>query len=403
MTIERPVRRVNAVGDLIVFERGGKATAVRLPRHGVAALGGLAALAFLWSMAAGAYILFHDTVVTELRQGARASATGYEAQIADLKNELERVRTRRLVEQTGAEQRLQELARRQETLEKRQATLSDILDPAAITGALPGDNGAPALPYTAKPTPLGGRGGPFERLDAHARRSEAATRAETLSRALDRMEQTQAVALEIAAAKTAERRRRILNVYAEAGVPGPKLEAIGGRGGPYVPLPDARGFEARARAVALEIDGLNAARRGLDAVPVRSPAPAGASVSSSFGARVDPFLGQPAFHAGIDFEADVGLPIRATAAGRVTAATYSGGYGLMVEIDHGGGLSTRFGHMSSIAVREGQMVRPGAILGRVGSTGRSTGPHLHYETRINGDAVNPLRFLKAGRTLATID
>lgn len=403
MTIDRPARRVNAVGDLIVFERGGKATAVRLPRHGVAALGGLATLAFLWSMAAGAYILFHDTVVAELRQGARAAASGYEVQITDLKNELERARTRRMVEQTGAEQRLQELTRRQETLEKRQATLSEILDPAAITGALPDPASSTALPYTAKPTPLGSRGGPFERLDAPARRSDAADRAETLSRALDRMEQAQAIALEIAAARTAERRRKLVNIYAEAGLPTPKTDAEHGRGGPYVPLPAARGFEARAREVALEIGSLAAVRRGLDGLPLRSPAPAGASVSSGFGARVDPFLGQPAFHAGIDFESEIGQPIRATAAGRVTTAGYSGGYGLMVEIDHGGGLSTRFGHMSAIAVREGQTVRPGAILGRVGSTGRSTGPHLHYETRVNGEAVNPLRFLRAGQALAAID
>jgi murein DD-endopeptidase MepM/ murein hydrolase activator NlpD len=118
---------------------------------------------------------------------------------------------------------------------------------------------------------------------------------------------------------------------------------------------------------------------------------------------LDPFLGRPAFHAGIDFESASGQPVRSTAAGRVVTAGWSGGYGNMVEIDHGGGLSTRFGHLSSISVVAGQAVGVGAIVGRVGSTGRSTGPHLHYETRVEGEAVDPLRFLRAGQTLARID
>jgi murein DD-endopeptidase MepM/ murein hydrolase activator NlpD len=92
--------------------------------------------------------------------------------------------------------------------------------------------------------------------------------------------------------------------------------------------------------------------------------------------------------------------VKATAAGRVVSAGWSGGYGNMIEIDHGGGLTTRFGHLSAIEVETGREVRIGAVIGRVGSTGRSTGPHIHYETRVNGEAVDPLRFLNAGRILA---
>ena len=80
-----------------------------------------------------------------------------------------------------------------------------------------------------------------------------------------------------------------------------------------------------------------------------------------------------------------------------------GGYGLMVEIYHGNGLSTRYAHLSRIEVREGETVRPGQRIGRVGTTGRSTGPHLHYETRIHGEAVDPMRFVRAGLRLATAD
>jgi len=91
--------------------------------------------------------------------------------------------------------------------------------------------------------------------------------------------------------------------------------------------------------------------------------------------------------------------VRATANGKVVSAGWAGGYGRMVEIDHGNGLSTRYAHLSTIDVQQGQKVSAGMILGLIGETGRATGPHLHYETRINGEPVNPARFLRAGMTL----
>ena len=101
-------------------------------------------------------------------------------------------------------------------------------------------------------------------------------------------------------------------------------------------------------------------------------------------------------HTGLDFRSSIGDPVRATANGTVDTAGWNGGYGKMVEIDHGNGFSTRYGHLSEIEVKVGQHVKIGQIIGRVGSTGRSTGPHLHYETRIDGDAVDPQKFLRAG-------
>ena len=115
--------------------------------------------------------------------------------------------------------------------------------------------------------------------------------------------------------------------------------------------------------------------------------------------RVDPFLHIAAMHTGIDFRGDTGEAVHATAAGTVTNAGWSGGYGKMVEIDHGNGLSTRYGHLSQIDVNVGDEVRIGQVVGRMGSTGRSTGPHLHYETRIDGEAVDPQKFLNAGARL----
>jgi murein DD-endopeptidase MepM/ murein hydrolase activator NlpD len=122
-------------------------------------------------------------------------------------------------------------------------------------------------------------------------------------------------------------------------------------------------------------------------------------VTSLFGYRSDPFFGSTAFHSGIDFRAAYGQTVRATAAGTITKAGRFGGYGNMVEIDHGNGFATRFAHLSQVLVHDGQKIARGAVVGQAGSTGRSTGSHLHYEVRENGRPVNPVNFLKAGKQI----
>ena len=117
--------------------------------------------------------------------------------------------------------------------------------------------------------------------------------------------------------------------------------------------------------------------------------------SSSYGYRRDPFNGKAAFHAGIDFPGSRGQPILAAAAGRVSFAGQRSGYGNVVEIEHGNGLTTRYAHLSGFVARVGQKVRPGQKIALMGSTGRSTGDHLHFEVRMKGEAINPRRFLEA--------
>ena len=117
--------------------------------------------------------------------------------------------------------------------------------------------------------------------------------------------------------------------------------------------------------------------------------------SSNFGYRIDPFTGQRSFHEGIDFPAEAGTPILAAASGKVAYAEVHPEYGRMVEIDHGNGLVSRYAHASQLAVKEGDLVVAGQRVATVGSTGRSTGPHLHFEVRLNGVPQNPARFLKA--------
>lgn len=118
-------------------------------------------------------------------------------------------------------------------------------------------------------------------------------------------------------------------------------------------------------------------------------------LSSAFGGREDPFNGSADFHPGLDISANRGTPVFATADGTVQTAKYSGNYGNAVLIDHGFGIATRFAHLSGFAVRAGQQVRRGQVLGYVGSTGRATSSHLHYEILLNGRAVNPMPLLTA--------
>jgi murein DD-endopeptidase MepM/ murein hydrolase activator NlpD len=128
-------------------------------------------------------------------------------------------------------------------------------------------------------------------------------------------------------------------------------------------------------------------------IPTALPVQMGTWNASGFGWRIDPITGQMAMHEGIDFIAEAGTPIHAAAAGVVVTAEFQAAYGNMVEIDHGGDLVTRYAHASKVLVKPGQLVKRGERIAEVGSTGRSTGPHLHFEVRVKGAAQNPARFL----------
>jgi len=127
-----------------------------------------------------------------------------------------------------------------------------------------------------------------------------------------------------------------------------------------------------------------------------------ASFTSGFGARSDPFQGRTAMHGGIDLAGPVGTEIYATADGVVGRSAWAGGYGNLVELDHGKGIQTRYGHLSKSLVTAGQRVKRGDLIARMGSTGRSTGSHLHYEVRIDGKAVNPVPFMQANDHLQSV-
>ncbi|HWB29073.1 MAG TPA: peptidoglycan DD-metalloendopeptidase family protein [Vicinamibacterales bacterium] len=147
-------------------------------------------------------------------------------------------------------------------------------------------------------------------------------------------------------------------------------------------------IESRLSSVRTKIESQQALARATPSIW-----PLAGWLSSGFGSRKDPFNGANDFHEGLDIAADKGTPVRATADGVVESAAYNGAYGNAVLINHGFGISTRFGHLSAFAVRAGQQIHRGDVVGFVGSTGHATGPHLHYEILFNGQQVNPLRLL----------
>jgi murein DD-endopeptidase MepM/ murein hydrolase activator NlpD len=174
-------------------------------------------------------------------------------------------------------------------------------------------------------------------------------------------------------------------------------QAASGTGGPFIPFFGARQKpvrDPRFTRMLNALERMEALETALAGIPTSMPAATGL-MSSRFGYRSDPFNGGAAMHAGLDFKGPAGTPILAAADGKVTSAGWQGGYGKCIEITHANGLVTRYAHLSGLAVAVGQEVKRGVQIGRMGSTGRSTGSHLHFEVRINGSAINPLKFLEA--------
>jgi murein DD-endopeptidase MepM/ murein hydrolase activator NlpD len=166
------------------------------------------------------------------------------------------------------------------------------------------------------------------------------------------------------------------------------------QGGPFIP-DDSLGLEAWQNEIFSKLDRVALLQKIVNTLPLDLPIK-GAAEMSTFGRRIDPFTGRLALHAGLDLAGPAGSKIYSPAGGKITSAERSSSYGNMIEIDHGFGVSTRYGHLSEILVKEGQKVEKGKIIGVQGSTGRSTGAHLHYEVRYYDQPMNPKRFLKAG-------
>ncbi|HVG51110.1 MAG TPA: peptidoglycan DD-metalloendopeptidase family protein [Xanthobacteraceae bacterium] len=368
-----------------------------------------------WSLMTVTYFAFKDDVLTRLIARQAEMQFAYEDRIAEMRTQVDRITSRQLLDQEQIEQKLDQIARRQATLESRAATLGTFADPTPTGSIRPSvRDGA------SKPAPLGeGAAAPVNdrgaRLETKGAISAFVARftgksasgglTGTLARlndSLERVETKQLTSLASIEDGFNNRAKRMRGVLTELGLDAGKAPPAEATGGPFVPVrinQDQNTFEKRLQRISVARSHVERLNKTMVSVPVRQPLHGELDLSSGFGVRVDPFFRRPAMHTGLDFRGDSGDPVRATAVGTVTHAGWQGGYGKLVEIDHGNGLSTRYGHLSEIGVRVGQSIKIGQIIGRIGSTGRSTGPHLHYETRVDGDAVDPHKFLRAGAKL----
>jgi murein DD-endopeptidase MepM/ murein hydrolase activator NlpD len=357
----------------------------------------------VWTITTATYFAFREDVLTRLIARQAEMQFGYEDRIAELRAQVDRLSSRQLLDQEQFEQKLDQILRRQTTLEQRSTTLSTMPDVNVTGSTRPATRGEPTRAPLVKPAPMNDSALP----QPGRRTASVDVVLSRLSASLDRVEAHQAAALHSIEQSYDAKARRIRGVLSELGLePGKLTPAPEGTGGPFVAprlRPDAAGFERHIHRVSLARAQLDRLTRTLGNVPLRRPVAGDADTSSGFGMRIDPFLRSPAMHTGLDMKGETGDPVRATANGTVTVAGWQGGYGKMVEIDHGNGFSTRYGHLSSIDVDVGRAVKTGQVIGKVGSTGRSTGPHLHYETRVDGDAVDPVKFLRAGARLGTIN
>ena len=375
----------------------------------------------IWSVATGTYFAFREDVLTRLIGRQTELQFAYEDRIAELRAQVDRATSRQLLDQEQFEQKLNAVLQRQATLEQRMAALGGDL---ASTGSIRPPRGALPSETTPKASPISDtvifsappdREARLESREGPASLTRISSRGDAggldgilgrLSAGLDNIDRKQIAVLNDMEERADSKARRMRSVLSDLGVNPVRMPTGATVGGPFVPLNPAK---ASASAFDRQLYRVNVARAQINqylqtlvAVPLRKPVIGEVDMSSPFGMRMDPFNGRPAIHTGIDLRGEVGEPVRATAAGRVSLAGREGGYGNMVEIDHGNGLATRYGHLSEIDVKVGQMVRIGETIGHIGSTGRSTGPHLHYETRVNGEAVDPQKFLRAGVRLGNV-
>ena len=431
------------------FARGDAVRTVRLAPAGLWAIAALAMLSLAWTATVTLYVVFHDDVMGAVLAHEAEMKAAYEDRLAEARGELDQAASRRLLERNAFKSQVNEVISRQARLEQRGAivvalaaeteagkprreaappdALSAIqaLAPPTEAGASAGDSARAYAPLpdpgaahrSVKPHPIDDSGetlsalpsgAPFTTasLPATANNGDPSARLAQVDRSLDGIENSQAKAL-AAIDRVAERSAsRDATIVAEAGLDPAKLSpphGQGGVGGPYIPVEidaHALALDPALKRVVRDVATAERLKALMSFVPLRMPLSGEPSLTSSFGYRVDPFLGRLALHPGVDLAEPYGAEIHAAAAGRVVHAGPAGGYGIMVEIDHGNGLATRYAHMSEALVEEGQEVDKGAVLGRLGSTGRSTGPHLHYEVRVDGEPVDPERFLRAGADMA---
>lgn len=344
--------------------------------------------------------------IAALVNGQNAAAlSAYQDRIAQLRLDVDRLHSRQYAQTGDINLQLQELAQQQEVLTEQHQYVKALADKAAELGitpvaALPADNKTPA-PAVPLATPAGTGSDTLSTSDAGAAAIEKAGH-----QVREMMDESRTALASISAAATTST-DQILDSLKQVGIkpdlPDAASDGDEGVGGPFIPAedsPEAGSMVDDANAVLSALARFKDARTAIAMAPVHVPVTGPERVSSGFGNRTDPFTGRQAFHPGIDFPWPTGTTVMAAGHGKVIFVGQINGYGNVIDIDHGGGIVTRYGHLSAFLVDQGVTVDTGTPIARVGSTGRSTGPHLHFEVRRNDSPVDPTFYLAVGKRLA---
>jgi murein DD-endopeptidase MepM/ murein hydrolase activator NlpD len=359
---------------LYLRERSGEIRGYVLTTGRQMILAGVAALAVGWTLVASGGFLFDVVTRTQADSQVVRARAASERVNADLQARLETA----VVRMSATNGSLEDMA---QMVEHRHAALTGVM---SMFHGVPGAQSA--LQPTAGLSPANHT--PVKRVMAV------------------RLDQDRLIARAGTFAQTRAERLRL--AFRLAGLnPAAYVVHGAGLGGPLVEAKDPRalaaildvdeGFAVRIRNAADSLNDMRNLSDAADGLPFARPTQA--RTTSGFGVRFDPFNGRPALHQGQDFAAPLNTPIYATAPGVISFTGVRSGYGNTVEIDHGHGFKTRFAHLNSIAVQSGQPIALGQRIGAMGTTGRSTGVHLHYEVWVDGRAQNPARFLRAGDQL----
>lgn len=318
--------------------------------------------------------------------------SAYEDRIAQLRVEVDRLHSRQFAQAGDINLQLQELTQQQEVLLEQHQLVKQLAQKAAELGI-----------ETAAPAPVDEDGDVAPVVAVTPAATGSGDLAE-VGASMTQMMDDSRMALAALSVSATESTDTILDVLGGLGIK-PKMpdglsEAVGGPYEPPVEGADAGGIVDDANDVYLALARFKAARNAIDLAPIHKPMGSLNRISSTFGNRKDPFTGGRAFHAGLDFPAPRGTTVLSAGYGKVTFVGEKSGYGNLVEITHFTGLVTRYGHLSAFLVKQGQIVNTGTPIAKVGSTGRSTGPHLHFEVRSKDVAVDPGKYLAAGKRLA---
>lgn len=327
-----------------------------------------------------------DFAATRDAQAAQ-TISAYETRIATLRAELDRLHSRQYAKAGDINLQLQDLLAQQEQILEQHDFVRSIAKKAKAVGIE-----VPAQTDPIKTSALGFAPTNSSKTDIHA-----------IIEDLQLMKEDTISALTALGTEAQRSTAKIMTELSRVGLK-PRFEddAVGG---PLLPPAMGDAFAEQMQAANFALDALSKyeqAKQHIYSAPVFRPLPESYGLSSRFGNRRDPFTGRSAFHSGLDFRAPSGASVSALGAGKVTFAGRKGGYGNAVEITHVNGLMSRYAHLSKIKVKKGQHVTPETIIGLVGSTGRSTGPHLHLEVRKDDRPTNPAHYINVGKKLRSL-